>query len=120
MGWMIRAGSLLVFCAALGGCITTSEMPLAKNVWQIHTETGGSLFTGQADKATLRRAAELTLAQGYSHFVIQNPQTQTGSSMSETRQARRTRPSTSTGTRHTERRRTAPAKPFTRPRRTLP
>ena len=71
--------SLLALCAALSGCITTSEMPLAKNVWQIHTETGGALFTGQADKATLRRAAELTLAQGYDHFVIQNPQTQTGS-----------------------------------------
>ncbi len=79
MDWMVKAGSLLALCAALGGCITTSEMPLAKNVWQIQTETGGALFTGQADKATLRRAAELTLAQGYDHFVIQNPQTQTGS-----------------------------------------
>lgn len=64
---------------AVAGCISTSEMPLARNVWQINTEAGGALFTGQADKATLRRAAELTLRQGYTHFVIQNPTTQSGS-----------------------------------------
>lgn len=77
---MRTVGLLVVLGAALGlaGCVTTSEMPLAKNVWQVNTEAGGSLFVGQADKATLKRAAELTVAQGYTHFIIQNPNTQTG------------------------------------------
>ena len=75
----IRAALVLAIGSILAGCVTTSEMPLAKNIWQVSTETQGSLFTGQADKATMKRAAELTLAQGYDRFVIQNPQTQTGS-----------------------------------------
>ena len=78
----MRTVGLLVMLGAsvgLAGCVTTSEMPLAKNVWQVNTSAGGSLFVGQADKATLKRAAELTVAQGYTHFVIQNPNTQTGS-----------------------------------------
>ena len=70
---------VLALSTALGGCVTTSEMPLAKNVWQVNTESGGALFVGQADKATLKRAAELPLAQGYTHFLNQNPTTQTGS-----------------------------------------
>ena len=48
-------------------------------MWQVNTEAGGSLFVGQADKATLKRAAKFTVAQGYTHFAIQNPSTQTGS-----------------------------------------
>jgi hypothetical protein len=72
------AAAAVMLSFVLTGCISTSEMPLAKNVWQIHTETGGVLFTGMADKATLKRAAELTLAQGYTHFLIQNPNTQSG------------------------------------------
>ena len=71
---MIKTALLLAIGSGLAGCVTTSEMPLAKNVWQVSTESQGTLFVGQADKSTLKRAAELTIAQGYDHFVIQNPQ----------------------------------------------
>ena len=76
---MIKTALLLAIGSGLAGCVTTSEMPLAKNVWQVSTESQGTLFVGQADKSTMKRAAELTIAQGYDHFIIQNPQTQTGS-----------------------------------------
>jgi hypothetical protein len=75
---MIKTALLLVIGSGLAGCVTTSEMPLAKNVWQVSTESQGTLFVGQADKSTMKRAAELTIAQGYDHFIVQNPQTQTG------------------------------------------
>ena len=75
---MVRIALLLAIGSALGGCVTTSEMPLAKNVWQVSTESQGTLFVGQADKSTMKRAAELTIAQGYDRFIVQNPQTQTG------------------------------------------
>ena len=75
---MIKTALLLAIGSALAGCVTTSEMPLAKNVWQVSTESQGTLFVGQADKSTMKRAAELTIAQGYDHFIVQNPQTQTG------------------------------------------
>ncbi len=64
--------------ATFAGCVTTSEMPLARNVWQVSTESQGTLFVGLADRSTMKRAAELTLAQGYDSFVVQNPQMQTG------------------------------------------
>ena len=76
---MIKTALLLAIGSGLAGCVTTSEMPLAKNVWQVSTESQGTLFVGQADKSTMKRAAELTIAQGYDHFIIENPQTQTGS-----------------------------------------
>lgn len=78
MRLMIMTALILAVGSGLAGCVTTSEMPLAKNVWQVSTESQGTLFVGQADKSTMKRAAELTIAQGYDHFVIQNPQMQTG------------------------------------------
>ncbi len=78
MHCMFRTALLLLIGGALAGCVTTSEMPLAKNVWQVSTESQGALCVGQADKSTMKRAAELTLAQGYARFIIQNPQMQTG------------------------------------------
>ncbi len=74
----ITTALLLAIGSGLAGCVTTSEMPLAKNVWQVSTESQGTLFVGQANNSTMKRAAELTLAQGYDRFIIQNPQTQTG------------------------------------------
>lgn len=75
----IRTALLSLLGCGLAGCVTTSEMPLAKNVWQVNTEAQGTLFTGQAGNATMKHAAELTIAQGFDSFVVQNPQTRTGS-----------------------------------------
>lgn len=75
----IKAALLPLIACAVVGCVTTSEMPLARNVWQASTEAQGSLFTGKASNATMKRAAELTLAQGFDSFVVQNPQARSGS-----------------------------------------
>lgn len=67
--------SLLV----LSACIHTQEMPLAPNVVRIDTQASGLLFVGQASSSTIRRAAELTLKNGYSHFRLDQAQVSQGS-----------------------------------------
>ena len=62
----------------LAGCVTTSELPLSKNVWQVEVNAGGALFVNGADNAALKKAAELTIAQGYTDFIIANPNTESG------------------------------------------
>jgi len=54
----------------LVGCVSTSQMQVAPNAYRIESEAGGLLFMGQAGDQTLKRAAELTVANGYTHFVI--------------------------------------------------
>jgi len=62
---------LVAACAAaLSACIRTQEMPLAPNVVRLDTQASGLLFAGQATGQTMRRAAELTLQNGYSHFRL--------------------------------------------------
>lgn len=60
----------IAIALSLAGCISSSEMPLSANVWRIETDASGLLFVGQAGNETLKRAAELTLQQGYSHFKL--------------------------------------------------
>jgi hypothetical protein len=73
----------LVLTVAFGlfaaGCIRTAEMPLAPNVVRLDTQASGLLYTGQAPQQTMRRAAELTLQNGYTHFRIEQAQMSQGS-----------------------------------------
>lgn len=52
----------------LAGCISTQEMPLAPNVVRLDTQARGLLFTSQTTSHTMRRAAEATLRNGFTHF----------------------------------------------------
>lgn len=63
----------------LSACVTTSEIPLAANAYRLETNASGVLYVDQAPKQTLRRAAELTLAKGYTHFVLVDADVSTGS-----------------------------------------
>jgi hypothetical protein len=79
---MIRSGWRLSFAfmaLALGGCISTQQMPLAPNMVRIDTQSGGLLFTGQTVPATMRAAAQATLDRGYSHFKLADASLQQGS-----------------------------------------
>lgn len=67
---------------ALAACVNTEEMPLAPNVVRLDTQASGALFVGQAPKATLRRAAELTLQNGYTHFRFEQATMGQGSELS--------------------------------------
>ena len=74
----------VLFGSALGGCVSTQEMPLAPNVVQLDTHASGALFTGQATGQTMKRAAELTLQNGYTYFRLENAQMSQGSQLAGT------------------------------------
>ncbi len=63
---------------ALAGCTSTQEIPLSANRVQLEVSGTGRLGAGAVPQQTLRRAAEVTLREGYTHFVLESPQTQTG------------------------------------------
>ena len=56
-------------------------MPLAPNVARLDTQASGLLFGGQATSQTMRRAAELTLQNGYSHFRFEQAELSQGSQL---------------------------------------
>jgi hypothetical protein len=63
----------------IAGCVSTQEMPLAPNIVRLDTHASGALFTGQTASQTMRRAAELTLQNGYTHFRLEQAQMSQGS-----------------------------------------
>ena len=79
----MRAGLLALVGVGLltTACIHTQEMPLAPNVVRLDTQAAGLLFTSQAAPKTLRRAAELTLQKGYTHFRLDQAQVAQGSEL---------------------------------------
>lgn len=74
----MRKAIVLLTAIALAGCATTSEMPLAPNVVRLDTEARGALFTGSAGAITMKKAAEATLARGYTHFRLDQASTSSG------------------------------------------
>src|SRR5436309_1969126 len=64
---------------ALGGCISTQEMPLAPNMVRLDTQSKGLLFTGQTVPQTMRTAALATINRGYTHFRFADANLQQGS-----------------------------------------
>lgn len=71
---LVRVGAAAALSSLLAGCTVTSQVPLAKNVWQIQADSSGHAAS-LTSEATVKRAAELTVAQGYDRFLIRNPQT---------------------------------------------
>lgn len=74
MKWVVALVAL-----GLAGCVSTSEMQLAPNVYRLETNAQGALFVGQSGNQTLKRAAELTLKNGYTHFKLEDAGFGTGS-----------------------------------------
>ncbi len=54
-------------------------MQVAPNVYRLETNAQGLLFVGQSGKETLKRAAELTIQRGYTHFIFADAGYETGS-----------------------------------------
>ena len=78
---ILRMSAVALFGAVTTACVSTQEMPLAPNVVQLDTHASGALFTGQATTQTMKRAAELTLQNGYTHFRLENAQMSQGSQL---------------------------------------
>ena len=54
----------------VSACVNQREMPLADNVYRIQTEGRGLIAASQVEQRTMKRAAELTLERGYTHFRL--------------------------------------------------
>ena len=67
--------ALLALLVLLAGCVSTTEMQLSQNVWRVQSSGQGLLAQGRTGNALFKRAAELTVQQGYTHFVIGLPDT---------------------------------------------
>ena len=55
--------------------IDVSEVQLSQNVWQIQADGRGGSSRGKTMSALFKRAAELTLEKGYTHFILESPET---------------------------------------------
>jgi hypothetical protein len=66
---------------SLSACVSTQEMPLAPNEVRLDTHAAGALFTRQATSVTMRRAAELTLQNGYSYFRLEQASVSQGTQL---------------------------------------
>lgn len=74
----VAAGIVAVLLSA---CVTTQEMPLAPNVVRLDTNARGLLFVNQAPEATMKRAAEVTLEKGFTHFRFDQADMSQGSQL---------------------------------------
>ena len=63
---------------AVAGCVQTQEMPLAANVYRLDSSGSGLIGASRVPTVTLRRAAELTISKGYTHFVLADAGMQSG------------------------------------------
>lgn len=70
-GVMRAVFAVAVVCLGLSGCFRSTEMQTSANTYQLHTEASGLLYQGKAGQENLRKAAELTLKSGYTHFKLE-------------------------------------------------
>ena len=81
MKFRFRPAIASIICLFAAGCSNTQEMPLAPNMVRLDTQASGLLFTSQATSQTMRRAAELTLQNDYSHFRLDQADLSQGSQL---------------------------------------
>lgn len=69
----------LVLALAVSGCVTQNELALSRNVYKLDIDARGSFAMEDAAQSTQRRAAELTLSKGYTHYIIADANSERGS-----------------------------------------
>ena len=74
----MRAWRLVVLAVLLSGCVTQNELALQRNVYQLDIDARGDLGISDAANSMQRRAAELTLSKGYTHYIIADSDSETG------------------------------------------
>lgn len=82
---MKRLVTLTIAGSILAGCATAykpsgfsggfSETQLAENVWRVRFNGNGYTRSQRAEDLALLRSAELTLTNGYTHFVLADSRT---------------------------------------------
>ena len=65
-----RIALVALAAAALSGCVYNKAVPVGNDTWRMETDVTGPLGVDIAASNTLRDAAELTLREGYTHFLL--------------------------------------------------
>ena len=71
--------AIVAVSLALTGCVSQSETALSNNIYKVDVDARGLIGIHEAKKQEQGRAAKLTLAKGYSHYLILGHQSQRGS-----------------------------------------
>lgn len=76
----------LALCALpfLAACTTTNTVPIAPDIFRLDTQASGLLFTSTAGADTLLKAAQITGQRGYTHFIIIDGASGTGTAYAGT------------------------------------
>jgi hypothetical protein len=67
---MFRVAAVLAATLLVTACVSSREMQLSKNTVRIDTHGEGFIGSMESDNYTMRKAAKLTLENGYQRFVI--------------------------------------------------
>lgn len=67
---MFRVAPLFAAMLVVAGCVSSQEMQLSRNTVRIDTHGEGFIGSMESDRYTMRRAAKLTLDNGYERFVL--------------------------------------------------
>ena len=73
MKWILGIALL-----ALTGCVSQNEIALSQNVYKLDVNARGLIAMNEAQRTMQKRAAELTLSKGYTHYVIADARTAEG------------------------------------------
>lgn len=69
-GRMFRVVAVLAASLLVTACVSSREMQLSKNTVRIDTHGEGFIGSMESDNYTMRKAAKLTLENGYQRFII--------------------------------------------------
>lgn len=73
----VRILFLLLPLLAMAACVSTQEIPLSQNSFQLEVSGSGLVASAAVPDQVLQRAAQGTLQRGYTHFELVNPTTST-------------------------------------------
>ncbi|MBK5571271.1 hypothetical protein [Ensifer sp. SSB1] len=75
----LKLAAVLAAVVGLSGCVSQDEMALSKNVYKIDVDARGLIPIAIARGQMQQRVAESTIAKGYTHYIIQQAGSQSGS-----------------------------------------
>lgn len=75
---MLKFLAISAAILGLSACVSQSEMALANNVYKLDVDARGLIAMSSAKNSLQKRAAELTISKGYTHYLIADANTAEG------------------------------------------
>lgn len=68
----------LAVAVVAAACVSQNELALSRNVYRLDVDARGLIAMSAAEESLSRRAAELTLSKGFTHYIIADASSQRG------------------------------------------